>query len=271
MRSNYWSNSKIANYIRGTDKPEAATGKEWANWRNKAKEKPFRYWLAEEVLDKLQAAVTFPINVLYDIKYYINNRWVTKTHTLTSSLPRGAWHEFDNRVLFCLFDELVNFIEIELAWSNIAWDKEAKLKYRAPFYASGWSRWRTWRSPEAGLDYLKWASELTNADFLSDGEKHLACPTYQATSAKEMLALYDWWKNVRQNRPDPYDVSGWSKLCEDRAADGQLLLDIEDRDQEEVLATNRALDRTRQIEDQYEQEDTEMLIRLINIRRGMWT
>lgn len=272
QRVHYWSCSKFADWIRGSVKGGAKTGRAWDEWHKESSAKhPFRYWVAEEALDAVQNSLWYPIDKLYDLKYYINNRWVTKTHALTSTLKRGKWHEFDTRLLHCLFDELVNYVEVEEAWSHIAWDKEAREKYNAPLYSWGWFRWRTWRSAEAGLEKLKWAASLTNEEFLDDDKKHEAEPTQQAKTAIELMALYDWWKNVRPNRPDPNEASGWTAICDKRREEGRGFLDIEARSEEEEKRTRESLDLCDKIEQSYEDEDTEMLIRLIKIRKGMWT
>lgn len=272
QRTHYWSCSKFADWIRGSVKGGAKTGRAWDEWHKESSAKhPFRYWVAEEALDAVQNSLWYPIDKLYDLKYYINNRWVTKTHALTSTLKRGKWHEFDTRLLHCLFDELVNYVEVEEAWSHIAWDKEAREKYNAPLYSWGWFRWRTWRCPEAGLDKLKWAASLTNEEWLDDDKKHEAELTPQAKAAIELMALYDWWKNVRPNRPDPNEASGWTAICDKRREAGRGFLDIEPRSEEEKKRTREALDLCDKIEQSYEDEDTEMLIRLIKIRKGMWT
>ena len=106
-----------------------------------------------------------------------------------------------------LFNELVDFVEVETAWSNIAWDKKAREKYNPPFYAWGWFRWRTWRCPEAGIDHLKWAMELTNEEWLETDKKHEAVLTGQAKAAKEIFELYTWWKEVYPNRRNPMYIS----------------------------------------------------------------
>lgn len=280
QRTHYWSCSKFADWIRGTIKGGAKTSGGWNDWHKTAKKShPIRYWIAEEALDAVQNFIWWPVDKIYSIKYYINNRWVSKTHALTSNLKRGQWHEFETRLLHSMFDELVNYVEIEEAWSNVAWDKEAREKYRPPFYAWGWLRWRTWRSAEAGLDKLKWASTLTNEEWLEEDKKHLAEPTHQAKTAKELLFLYDWWKNVYPNRLDPHEASGWTEWCERRRAkikeqdpdSDRMFLDLENETEDEKSESRRILDLTYKIEEEQHQEDEEMMIRLIKIRRGMWT
>ena len=284
QRSHYWSCSKFADWLRGTAKPGAQTGKGWNDWHKIAKKShPIRYWIAEEGLDKVQNFIWYPVDKLYDVKYYINNRWVTKTHQLTAhsrDIKPGEWRDVGNRFLPCLMNELVDFVEVETAWSNIAWDKKAREKYNAPFYSVGWFRWRTWRCPEAGIDHLKWAMALTNEDWLEDDKKHEAVLTGQALAAKEIFELYTWWKEVYPTRKDPHDLSGWTAWCnrrreklkdEDEDIRWTALLGGEDETPDEQTETRRILDLCREIEKQQEEEDTEMMTRLIKVRNHLWT
>lgn len=275
---NYWSCSDFANWLRGTMKPEAETGKGWREWRTQAKQShPFRYWLAEEGLDLIQDTILWIPDKIYAAKYYINNRWVTKTHALTAhprDIKPGTWRDVGNRFLPCMFNELVDFVEIEQAWHHIAWDKEARDKFQAPWWAYGWFRWRTWRCPEAGLAYLDWASKLTFGEDwgLDADDPRFGEFTPQALAAQETLALYKWWKEVYPNRPDPMDISGWSAYCDTkRAKTGDILADMDDETPEEKTSSRQILDNLHEIEARYEQEDEEMMIRLIKINKHLWT
>jgi hypothetical protein len=62
----------------------------------------------------------------------------------------------------------------------------------------------------------------------------------QAVTAREQLFLYNWWTVTRPARPDPY---------------GNLV----------------EAGKYGEIEEAYEQEDEDMLHRLITIRRSLWT
>jgi len=269
---NYWTCSKFADWLRGTDKPGAATGKEWGQWKRASKEKhPFRYWLAEEGLDHLQDVWMWIPERIHDIRYYINNRYITRTHCLTShpsNIKRGQWCDVGNRFLPCLFNELVDFVEVEQAWHHVIWDEEARKKYKTPWSRS-FFRFRTWRCPEAGIDYLKWAMTLTNKDFIEEGQQEE--PTYQAKAAKEIFELYTWWKEIYPNRPDVHDASGWTAYCEMRRNKNYEFFDLEVDNEEEAKIRDKALDKTRDLELQYANEDEEMMIRLIKIRESLWT
>jgi hypothetical protein len=230
----------------------------------------------EEAFDAVQGFIWWPVDKLHEVKYYINNRWVTRTNSLTAhprDIKPGQWQDVGNRFLPCLFNELVDFVEIETAWSHVAWgNQEAVAKYNPPFYATGWWRWRTWRCPQAGIDHLIWASSLKMDDDWTDRDSpDYGKPTRQAESAMEILALYRWWKEVYPARIDPHKASGWSAYCEDlREKNGGSIFagldDDRDRDQSRAI-----LDRLQEIEQAYNAEDEAMMIRLIKIRESLWT
>ena len=165
MRSHYWTIGPFADWLRGTPKLKCGTSEEWNAWEDKAKAAyPVRWWIAEEGLDYVQKFVYYIPDRLNDVRYYINNRWVSRSHGLTAH-PRdirpGNWSDVGNRFLPCMFNELVDFVEIEQAWHHCMWSDDAKTKFDVPWWRKGWLRWRTWRCPEAGMEYLKWASSLT--------------------------------------------------------------------------------------------------------------
>jgi hypothetical protein len=276
QRHNYWSCTRFADWVRGKPKLKAGTSDEWHNWENEAKGyHPVRYWIAEEALDAIQNFIWWPVDQLYALKYYINNRFVTRTHSLTAH-PRdirpGQWCDVGNRFLPCLFNELVDFVEIESAWSHIAWgSKEDRAKYNPPFWASGWFRWRVWRCPQAGIDHLDWAMTLTNTDWCEPDHKDYGKPTGQALRAKEIKELYTWWTTVYPNRPDPHDISGWSEYCEKKRDlnDGRLFGSKETPEIKKL--GNQALKLSTKIEKQYADEDEIMMIRLIKARDSLWT
>jgi hypothetical protein len=277
MRSHYWTCSKFADWVRGTKKLGAGTAEEWDDWENRAKGyNPIRYWLAEEGLDYLQKVVYYVPDTLYSIKYYINNRWVTRTHSLTAharDIKPGNWCDVGNRFLPCLFNELQDFVEVELAWWHVVWDDEAYKKFHAPWYSRGWFRWRTWRLPEAGLANLEWQRQLRwREDEVGPDSKNLGQLTPQAVKAQEILDLYTWWTQTYRNRPDPYEASGWTAACEEqRQENGGKLSWHSPKSPALKKKSNKAHKLLQKIEADYEKEDEEMMIRLIKVRHGLWT
>lgn len=281
MRNNYWTCSQFADWLRGTTKLKCGTSEEWGEWEDRAKrDHPVRWWLAEEGLDHLQKFIMWPVDQLYAIKYYINNRWVTKTHALTAhprNIKPGNWCDVGNRFLPCLFNELVDFVELELAWWHLVWEgKEKRAQYNMPWWAVGWWRVRVWRCPQAGLDNLEWQSKLVKDESwgVEPGDKGYGELTPQAEGALEILALYRWWTEVYPNRPDPHDASGWTEYCDrmrEERGEGIRWIGIESRNPETKKLGDRALKLSQKIEQQYEREDEQMMIRLIRVRQRLWT
>lgn len=223
--------SGLIDLLRGYSKPFSATMEDWDTWTSVTKQQhPYRYWLFEKCIPDTIDILRWPIDFILKIKYYILNRYVTKTHCLTSNLQKGQWYEFEDRMLHCLFDELVNFVEIEKAWLEVVFG-EHKEDYGANIYSSGVLRTRRWRSEEAGIAYIKWEQGLTNED---------GTPTEQAKNAIELERLYNWWKYIRPHRQ--YD-------------DNFMLMS----------------ELRQSLENKYDDEDTEMLIKLIKLRSTLWT
>jgi hypothetical protein len=235
-RINYWSCSSLADWIRGTDKPYALAWEGWDEWRKEAQNKhPYRYWVAEKLLDRLQDIIYLPCDIYYTIEAYVRNRFIDKTHCLNTGLKPGNYYDLDYRIIHGLFNELVDLVEIEYAHLFKCY-KEKKYKF-----VHG-------RCVEAGLDYLKWASGLTyNKDYgFRKGDKGFGEPTEQAVAARKTTELYNWWKN-RDNRPDPYEI-----FSEEKHGKSYYK-------------------KISKMQDDYEKEDTKMLIELIKIRGSLWT
>jgi hypothetical protein len=217
----------------------------------------------------------WPYNTLYNIHCYIRNRWIDHSHAMIASkdhIKRGQWCDVDYRFLPCLFDTLVNFVEQECAW-EATWNND---KYNVPFWQNiKLLRLGGWRSREAGIDNLRWAMALINDENnnYQPSDKGYGQPTQQAIAAKEILDLYLWWTDVYPLRPDAHIASGFSAYCEEKRKLGGNLLDFNHLNESEELKKRgkKAFKLSRKLEEQYEKEDTDHLIRLIKIRHSLWT
>jgi hypothetical protein len=284
QRINYWSCTRFADWIRGSVKPRSETSKGWHDWKENAKTlKPVRFWLAEEFLNKAQDFVNWPMDRLHNLTNWINNRFVEQTHVCRTGLKKGEWHEISERMLHGLFTELACFVSEHKSWMEYISHPD---KYRhLPFWKSKWPfrHFTDFNYPELGLAYLEWEKGLVfneswygySGREFSDAEK-ANYPDYgqmtpQAKTAIEIGELYNWWVNVRPKRPDPMDVSGWSAYCDYmHTAYGDAVFH-EDRTDEERVMSKQALNKTHEIEQAYDDEDTVMMRRLIDIRNSLWT
>lgn len=279
--NHYWTCSKFADWLRGTTKLKMGTSEEWEDWETRAKKDyPIRWWLAEEGLDYIQKFIFYIPDKIYALKYYINNRYITRTHQLTASpvdIKPGEWRDVGNRFLPCLFNELCEFVEVELAWWHLVWeDKEKRAKYNAPWWRFGWWNLRAWRCPQAGLDNLEWQRNLTYGESygVEPTDPKFGKPTPQAEKAQEILDLYKWWTEVYRNRPDPMEASGWSAYCDAcREENGPGVMSMFKETGNKALKKQgeKAHKLLHKIEAAYEKEDEEMMIRLIKVRHGLWT
>lgn len=255
-RTYYWNCSKIANLIRGSAKPAGLTWEGWKQWKvEQQEEHPVRYWLAETGLSKLQNLLMFPIDVYREIKYYVCNRWIDKTHYLQTGLEPGHYYEFDHRLLHALFNELVIFVETEYA--SMAKHNSVNKKKKNYKFKNG-------RCSEAGLDYLNWCCGLKyNKSWgISKTDPQYGKLTPQALSAQKIKKLYLWWTLDRPYRPDPMKAAGldWNERKEESLFGGKVT--------RKELSEFKKLEK---IEKSYDNEDTKMLVDLIKIRKEIWT
>lgn len=277
QHSSYWCCSPFADWLRGTPKPGAATSEVWDEWYRAAEAThPIRYWIVEEGLGKVQDFVTWPRRKIHDVRNYIANRYVSKTHALTSKLKRGQWYEFEHRLLHSVFDSLVDYVEIEEAWMHVGWgEDDSKYKSTRRFW------WNEWRCPEAGVDRLEWAAGLVfdSRMGVEEDSPNYGKSTSQAQHAQEVIKLYKWWKFERPARPDPYVASGWSAFNETRTVTIGPDLNTKSkrraarakRTSAEKKESSRLFSLMNKIEAKYDKEDDQMLMRLIKARKGMWT
>jgi len=279
MYSNYWSNSRFADWLRGVEKPHSLSLTGWKTWEKSSKKsRPIRHWFAEELLDYLQDTWMFIPNQLHKAAYYINNRFVEKRHYLKTRLKAGAWHEFDERLLHGAFEELVDFVEIEKAYHHVATDRSVVDQYKIPFWRKGifGISWHAWRCPEAGIEYLKWEAALKKSDNMGYPPNHseYGSLTDQAQAAEECMALYFWWKN-RKYRSDINEESGLSGYYEDKrrseGRDPDELPSFDFKDPNDKTTWQILNEKQMQIEARNDQEDTNMLIRLVKLRSELWT
>jgi hypothetical protein len=239
-----WTSSSLLKRVEeyfGVTRLYCGTAKEWDNWGSRfVIEHPYINWLYNKI-DSIQEVLQYPFYKLYDILYYIRYRYIIKTHYVPTGLPPGEWYETDERLIFSMFNLLVDFIEIEKA--NMQRLCKSNSYSNTPWYL-------IYRSREQGLQYLNWEITLTG----EDGR--------QSYTAQEQLALYNWWTEIRPNRLDPYESTGYNSHCDTR--DWQLWDDVDD-----VLQP--MLRQIREIQNDYNVEDTDMMIRLVRVRASLWT
>lgn len=146
-----------------------------------------------------------------NIKYYLKNRFIRRTHLINTKLAPGQWWDSDSKILYGMMNVLQDYVTNEKALEKINWD---------------------------------------------------ATPEHKNIKM-EMIEILNWWNNY-QDRLDSND---------------KLLAEVT-FDHENVMKnfTKESLEREKdkfnahsEAEAKLEAEETEMLIRLIKIRKYLWT
>jgi hypothetical protein len=275
MPSRNYSDSQIFNWLRGSvfkiKKPYALPWGGWSKWDEELKAaRPVAYFVTETLPEWLEKPAEYTIDPIYNVSYYLRNRFVRQTHLIRTDLAPGDWHEYETRILHGMFTELVDFVEIEQAWHTCMWHEESRKQYSVPWWRENWPfHWREWRCPQAGIDHLKWCMTLDDPALPAQDRN----PS-QAEAARETLMLYTWWKDIRPTRRDDWEEAGFTEFNDRMAAKyGKIEFDLDDKQltAQERKEKRAIYDRVHEIEEERHQEDEAMMIRLIKIRRNLWT
>ena len=289
-RVTYWSGSKPVRWLRskfGLTNPTAMSATDWETWRVECKKKfRFLHWVTSDGIDELQEFLFWPIDRLWDLRCALSAKFFGKYHYLPTKLNSWQYYDTDTRMLHGMFEALVDFIEIEKAWMNVISSREAGKKFGYKWYElNAWLSWFTSekRHPLAGIAYLEWEMSLIKDESWYGGDRDAITKakesgefgkmTSQALAAQEQFVLYHWWKNIRPNRPDPYDASGYSEYFKklETQSGSNFLVGLETQTEDLAKEGHMCSVKCTEIEEAYDKEDEEMLIRLIKIRKSLWT
>jgi hypothetical protein len=238
----------------GIDKPKWAGWGEWDEINTRIRqEHPVGWFFTETVPDFIEAVHDFITAPYYNTRYYIRNRFIRKTHQLRTDCPVGEYWDTDERLTTAMANAIIDYVEIELALKS-AWCRSEESKTAV---------WHNGRCAELGLEYLAWEQTLDDESLDENSRSD-----HQANSARQIAEIYNWAKH-RNSRPDPHDASGWTEYCAKYPR--SWTLKPEDVTPEQAAEADAALDKCREIEKQYEQEDHDMLISIVKIRKSLWT
>ena len=198
-----------------------------------------------------------------------------------NALPWGVWEKWDKKqkakrpILWFLFDTIPSFVR--RTWRPI---KEARYNLKCKYwkkyhhikidvdrffvdYGAKAERPYHWIDSDTKILYGNFQILVDFVEDESDTIDWQSDPKHQQVY-EEFTKLYDWWVKERPNRPDPFpDLEDY---------------DLEDKD---IFSDKRSTagfkqwskdtDAARIVEEEHENEDTEMLIRLITIRQFLWS
>lgn len=191
------------------------------------------------------------------IAYWIELRTIHRNHVVKTGLPPS----------FLLPSELILHANFSILKKHV----EKEIGHYARVMSADYKKTETWKEKyipyynpgyrEDAIRHLEWASTLDDPNLPPMDQS-----PDQAATARETLALYLWWVDIRPARsvpePPPYDDQGLESFA---PFDPNFNHNAEDfKEYERVLAENFAT------EAKWVDEDTEMLIRLIKIRESLW-
>lgn len=238
------------------DPPEALSWDGWEDFdADFKKQAPIRYFLVKV----FWAGIRKRAYRLTGIHRWVLHRTVRRFHVVDTGLEPG-YYDKDTLILHGAFSILVDYVEQEVAWMEVIFDKEAMKK------ELGWRYYLPrlfrpeYRNREAGLKHLDWEATLDSEDLHPNEQS-----PDQAKRARELKALYLWWTEERPKREEleyPLDDTiGLDSLSQKWKKANP------DKDE----AISKWARNSHIQEEAWAQEDTMMLIKLIKLRRGMWT
>lgn len=181
---------------------------------------------------------------------YIHNRWINPSDRVIikhPDFPQGHYHDTDYVMMYVLFQLMVDYVELECG------------NFLSTRFENGWQTWYRrfrelpvihWLVPAPrhalrGLHHLRWEMSV---------KEHPS----QSEAAKELFTLYRFWKHERPARIDPFEA--YHNLREGKDWKGPKT------EQEDRLFLEAVT-----LEERYNQEDTDMLTRIVKVRNCMWT
>jgi hypothetical protein len=241
--------------------PGALSSGGWRLFEKEYKEKaPIRHWIAKDLRRKIVLPIKWKFTHVAD---WVRFRTYDRYHVLKTGL-RPGYFGAQHQMLHVNFNLLKDFVEIEQSWHNYICDEETRFKMtwfekHMPFYFVLFP----FHNPSLGVAHLEWAATLDDPAL----PPHEQSPN-QAVSAREILALYTWWVRDRPARKELVAPAYSNQGLDDVMA---CFDEDFDRDAEDFVAHQSAMEDARTQSDQWDLEDDEMLIRLIKVRKELWT
>lgn len=195
-------------------------------------------------------------------------------YTTVKTDLRPAYYDKDTLMLHACFALLVDFVEIELASIMAITDQASQNRQNSNFTKRVFlfvkRMFSKKRDERAGRMYLQ--KMLDSRHGYVDAEDYWA----------RIKELYEWWKDVRPQRTDPIESTGFSNYLRflkvkygdiyyfsssaTRTVELKSFLNTEEDSKFLDLALKSEL-----LAEQYDDEDDEMLLKLCGLRRFLWT
>lgn len=240
--------------------PGALTSKGWRLFKDEFKRNaPVRYWIKNTLRYKYYLPITWKYKA---VKEWVRYRTYDRYHVVKTGLPPG-YVGVEQQLLHSSFNLLKDFVEVELAWHTYAWsDERKKSGFFERHFTFIYRLLNPFRSREWAMKYFDWASTLDDPNL----PPHERCD-HQARDAREIRELYLWWVDKRPTRKE-FETPEYS----DQGLGIMSSLDDDfDRNAEDFKAFSNVMAQNEDLNKQWDEEDTEMFIRLIKVRKSLWT
>lgn len=238
------------------DRLRMGTADEWHEWEQEfIKQAPIRYWITR----KLPYLTWYPVKWKYEavqdwLRYRVNRRY----HIVDTGLNPG-YYDTDTLILHTNFNLLKKFVEVEKA-SMYRFCHESGEEAQSSL--NKLLGRRRVINPLNGIKYLEWEATL-------DTDEQEPNP-HQAAVAREVIELYTWWvfdRPAREELESPPEPE-----CDNNRSFMHRMTDAYRKKHPEYYADFQQWCKDhREQEERWEEEDTEMLIRLVKIRKSLWT
>jgi len=243
---NYWK--KIKNWFEMYP-PSCSDSQGWRDFDIKCKKKyPMRYWFNETLIPNCWWPVT---RTFSNIRRWFRFRFLERMHIINTGL-KPDYYDTDTLILHGMFNLLKNFVEIEKAWMQAIFSED----YKKPWYP-----FKRFRDRERGIKYLDWEISLKD-EKTKYGDENIAHES-QSETAQIIKDLYIWWVDIRPNRMDPYEL-----LPDEFPGEKKNLWDLDSPLSKDMTKAYLEINK---LEKEYDDEDTDMLIKLVEVRRSLWT
>lgn len=238
--------------------PGALTSDGWYYFNKEFKANaPIRFWLDKN----FKRTFIYPIKWKYEgITNWMRYRTIDRYNVVKTGLEPG-YYERDTLILHANFNLLVSYVETALAWKHYWAEKQPDSWKREhiPFY----NYIKPLRRPDIGIKHLEWEMTLDDPSLPPFQQSPL-----QAKRAREVYALYDWWVN---KRPARNAINPIRPGTDDDDDEFVFLTRPKNRNSKEYKRYLKQLDELHRQEGKWQKEDDAMLIRLMKIRRGLWS
>lgn len=211
----------------------AYSSEDWIRYDDYGKEKhPFLY----KVL-KVISNIDIWVSVRYrryftDIYWHVYHRFYKKSYLIDTKLPKNTWHETENMILHGVMAELVNFIEIQK--DGYPWELEELDKKQ--------------RGESNSIDGEDEFSKMNDTQWMD---------------MKEAYDIYLWWKKYPQREKEIEDILNDLKHSKHKSF-MHMFADKTHKEHNSVVWSK--------YEEQQKllyQEEEDMLIRVIKVRKGL--